>query len=191
MKHYEVGQKLIGKTIMVIANKGLDKTTTKEIVRNTDINEAYIYRFFEDKEDLLSKTFDKLDEELVNTATRYIEVMYMRNLDYEMRCRVFFNGVWRFLLSNKEKCLAFIRYYYSPYFHKHSVDSHKNRYKELVEKFCEAFKSESNVWMIINHILNVMLDFAVKIFDGELSDNDDTTEHIFRLVYNSVNQYFK
>lgn len=191
MKHYEVGQKLINKTIKVIANKGLDKTTTKEIVKNTEINEAYIYRFFDDKEDLLARTFDKLDEELVDITIHHIEVMYMRELEYEIRCRVFFNGVWRFLLSNREKCLAFIRYYYSPYFHKHSAENHRNRYEKLVEKFCDAFKAESNVWMIMNHILNVMLDFAVKIFEDELDDNDDTNEHVFRLVYNSVQQYFK
>jgi hypothetical protein len=45
--------------------------------------------------------------------------------------------------------------------------------------------------MLLNHILNVMLDFAVKVFDGAVSDSDDTAEHVFRLIYGSVKQYFR
>ena len=68
MSPQETRQTLIAKTISVIANEGLDKTTTKAITQGTGINEAYIYRNFKSKEDLLSKTFDELDEELVNKS---------------------------------------------------------------------------------------------------------------------------
>lgn len=110
MKHYDVQSRLIDRTIIVIAENGLDKTTTKAIVKGTDINEAYIYRYFSDKEDLLSHVFDTLDEELVAKVLQHLPVMYMRELEYELRCRVFFEAVWKFLLGNKEKCLAFVRY---------------------------------------------------------------------------------
>ena len=92
---------------------------------------------------------------------------------------------------NKDKCLTFIRYYYSPYFKQYSAESHNRRYKPLVEKFKDAFRDEANVWMLLNHILNVMLDFAVKVFDGAVPNNDDTAEHVFRLIYGSVKQYFR
>ncbi len=191
MKHQNVCSTLIDHTISVIANEGLDKTTTKAIVKGTEINEAYIYRYFDDKEDLLKRSFDKLDEELLAVAVREIDIMYMSQLDYELRCRIYFDKVWKFLLSNREKCVAFIRYYYSPYFVKYSSEEHKNRYLPLVQKFMDAFRAEANVWMLLNHILNVMLDFAVKVFDGAVSDSANTQEHIFRLVYYSVHPYFK
>ncbi len=69
MKRQNVCATLIDRTIVVIANEGLDKTTTKAIVSGTDINEAYIYRYFKDKEDLLKKSFDTLDNELYNVVT--------------------------------------------------------------------------------------------------------------------------
>ena len=191
MKHYDVQSRLIDRTIIVIAENGLDKTTTKAIVKGTDINEAYIYRYFSDKEDLLSHVFDTLDEELVAKVMQHLPVMYMRELEYELRCRVFFEAVWKFLLGNKEKCLAFVRYYYSPYFTKYSAESHKRRYVPVVEKFKEAFKDEADVWMILNHILNVMLDFALKVHNGQMSSDDDYAEHVFRVVYRSIEQYFK
>lgn len=191
MSPQDMREKLIARTISVIANEGLDKTTTKAITTGTGINEAYIYRHFSDKTDLLSKTFDKLDDELVAKVTQHLPVMYMQELEYELRCRVFFEAVWKFMLGSKEKCLAFIRYYYSPYFTKYSVESHRKRYVPIVEKFKDAFKDEADVWMILNHILNVMLDFAVKVYNGEMPDSDNYSEHVFLVIYRSVEQYFR
>lgn len=184
-------EKLIARTISVIANEGLDKTTTKAITTGTGINEAYIYRHFSDKKDLLSKAFDKLDEELVAKVMQHLPVMYMQELEYELRCRVFFEAVWKFLLGNKEKCLAFVQYYYSLYFTKYSAESHKRRYIPIVEKFKDAFKDEADVWMILNHILNVMLDFAVKVHNGQMPSEDNYSEHVFLVIYRSVEQYFR
>ena len=191
MKHYNVRNRLIENTISVIAESGLDKTTTKAIVKGTDINEAYIYSHFLDKEDLLSKTFETLDEELFQKAMQHVGIMYMSELEYETRCRMFFSAVWNFIIGNKNKCLAFVRYYYSPYFTKHSATTHKKRFLPLVEKFKDAFKTESDIWMILNHILNVMLGFAVLVHNDQMRKEDNYTEHVFRVIYHSVEQYFK
>ena len=112
-------------------------------------------------------------------------------MDYELRCRVFFSAVWKFLLGNRDKCLTYVRYYYSPYFTKFSAESHKKRFLQIVTKFEDAFKDEADVWMILNHILNVILDFAVMAHNGQTPKNDDYEEHVFRVVYYSVQQYFK
>lgn len=191
MKQDEFRQRLIDGTIHVIARDGIDKATTKSIGEETSINQAYIYRHFKDKEDMVAKAFDSLDDELVAKALQHVSVMYMKEMEYEMRCWVFFTSVWKFMLSNRDKCLTFIRYYYSPYFAKYSAEAHKRRYIPLVEKFKDAFRDEANVWMLLNHILNVMLDFAVKVFDGAVPDNNNTAEHVFRLIYGSVKQYFR
>jgi AcrR family transcriptional regulator len=191
MKHDEIRRALIDGTIHVIAKDGLDKATTKQIGTETSINEAYIYRCFADKEDMFAKAFETLDEELVSKTMQHVSIMYKQDLEYELRCRIFFSAIWKFLLSNKEKCLAFVRYYYSPYFSKYSVDEHKRRYRPLVEKFRDAFKDEADVWMILNHILNVMLDFSVKVHNGQMTKDDDYAEHVFRVIYASVKQYFR
>ena len=191
MKQDEFRRGLMDGTIHVIAKEGLDGATTKQIGLATSINEAYIYRCFEGKEDMFAKIFASLDEEIVTKAMQHVPVMYMQEMQYEMRCWVFFTSVWKFMLGNRDKCLTFIRYYYSPYFQRYSAEEHKKRYVPLVDKFRDAFRDEANVWMILNHILTTMLDFAVKVFDGAVPDNDDTAEHVFRLIYCSIRQYFK
>ena len=182
---------LLERTISVIADEGLDKTTTKAITAGTGINEAYIYRHFADKNSLLACTFDKLDYELVAQVTQNLPIMYMKEIEYEHRCRIFFDAIWRFMLGNRNHCLAFVRYYYSPYFVKYSLEAHKQRYLPLVDAFGKAFKKDADVWMILNHILNVMLDFAVKVHNGQMSKDDNYSEHVFRVIYRSIDQYFE
>ncbi len=191
MKRDETRRRLIEGAIRVIAKDGLDKASTKQIGIATSTNEAYIYRCFEDKNDMFAKTFDYLDEELFSTTIKHIDVMYIKNLEYETRCRFYFSKVWKFLLGNRDKCLTYVRYYYSPYFSAFSAETHKKRFAPLVSKFNDAFKDEADIWMILNHILNVMLDFAVKVHNGQMSDKDNYAEHVFRVIYRSVEQYFR
>ena len=191
MKKEIMRSQLIDGTIRVIARDGLEKATTKLIGLETSTNEAYIYRCFSNKEDMFAKVFDSLDEELENVVKQNVPVLFKQELEAEERCRKAFTSVWRFLLGNQDKCLTFVRYYYSPYFKNYSQEIHNRRYESLVEELKRAFRDEANVWMLLNHILNVMLDFAVKVFSGDVPDNDDTAEHVFRLVYVSVQQYFR
>lgn len=191
MESQKMRDTLIARTISVIATEGLDRTTTKAIVTGTGINEAYIYRLFEDKVDLLCKAFDSLDAELVEKTLEFFPVMQTPDMEKETRCRMYFLSVWNFMLGNKEKCLAFVRYYYSQYFARNSYEAHRERYKPLVERFSVAFTDEADVWMILNHILNVMLDFAVKVHNDQMKKEDDYVEHVFRVIYASVKQYFR
>lgn len=93
MNPQEVRQRLIANTIPVIAKEGLDKTTTKSITYGTEINEAYIYHFFDHKEDFLAKAFEALDEELVKKMMQHVSVMNMSELECELRWRVLFEAV--------------------------------------------------------------------------------------------------
>lgn len=191
MKQDELRQKLIDGAIHVIANDGLDKATTKHIGHAAMMNEVYIYRYFEDKEDLFSKTFDYLDEQLFEKIMQHFSVMDIQDMEFELRCRFFFFSIWSFLLGNRDNCLAYTRYYYSPYFMKYSCTAHQRRYQPFLEKIKPAFKEEADVWMILNHILNVILDFSVKVHNGQMSGEDNYAEHVFRVIYVSVKQYFK
>lgn len=191
MKREETRQKLIDGTIRVIAKEGLDKASTKQIGLTTSTNEAYIYRCFEDKEDMFARAFDALDEELLSKTMQHVEVMYRPDMEFVQRGRSYFFAVWKFLLGNRDKCLTYMQYFYSPYFTKYSAEDHKKRFMPLVDKFSGAFKDEADIWMILNHILNVMLDFAVKVHNGQMSGSDDYAEHVFRVIYASVKQYFR
>lgn len=191
MKQDELRQALIDGAIHVIAQNGFDKATTKAISNATGINEVYIYRLLGSKEKVFEAAFEYLDKQLVNKAMLHIDVMYIPEMDYETRCRIYFLAIWRFLIGNRDEILMYVRYYYSQYFKKHSAVAHELRYRPLIDKFGDAFRDEANTWLILNHILNVMLDFAVKVHNDEMPNEDDYTEHVFRVIFQSVKQYFR
>lgn len=185
----EIRQALIDGTVRVVARNGLDKATTKALATEAGVNEVNIYRMFNGKDDLLKKTFSALDNELVSEILSRLPIMDVTAMPIEDRCRALFFFVWKYLVGNSEKCLCFIRYYYSPYFTKYSYDEHKQRFQSVEEKMTPAFQKNSDVWMLLNHILNIMLDFAIKVFNGDVPDSDGTAEHVFLLVFSSVKPY--
>ncbi len=191
MKQDAIRRSLIDGTIHVIAKNGLDKASTKQISLATSINEAYIYRYFADKEDLFAKSFASLDDQLVEKTMAHFPIMNMTEMDFEMRCWAYFTAIWRFVTGNPNECSAYVQYFYSPYFTKYSATEHKERFMPLVNKFKGAFRDEANVWMILNHILNVILDFAIKVHRNLMPNDDDYTEHVFRVIYISVKHYFR
>ena len=191
MKTDLMRQILIDGTIRVIAAEGLGKASTKQIGKATNVNEAYIYRCFANKEDMFLKAFNALDDELLTTTFQHSSILYMDKMDFDMRCRMYFAVIWQFLLGNKDKCLAYVRYFYSPDFAEYAAKDHEVRFKPLVERFRVAFLDEADVWMILNHILNVMLDFAVKVHNGLMPDDERYSEHVFRVIYASIKQYFR
>ena len=196
MKQEEIRHALIEGTIRTIAENGLDKTTTKALSTAAGgYNEVYIYRLFEGKEDLLSKAFSTLDEELLQETLKLIPIMERDELSVRERFWQMFCGLWQFMMSNRERCLAFIRYYHSPYFARYSAEEHRRRYAEFVEIARPFFREDAHVWMIISHVLSVMMEFATKVFNGTIDNyderRDDYMEHIFRVIYEAVKQYFK
>ena len=191
MKRTDKRQKLIEGTIYVIATEGLDKASTKQIGKTTSINEAYIYRYFKGKEDMFAKTFEYLDQELYAKVMQHMDVMYITGVPFIQRCRTYFFLLWQFLLEDRNEFLTYVRYFYSTYFVKYSLEGHQKRVAQIVERFRPAFIDEADVQMILEYILNVMLDFAVKVFNGQMPENDNYAEHVFRVVYAAIRQYFR
>lgn len=191
MKQEEIRDRLIDGAICVVARDGLDKATAKAIQQQSGLNVVYIYRCFDNKDDLLAAAFASLDRELIAEINRRLPIMWMSGITVEDRCRMLFAFVWKFLLQNRDKCLTYVRYYYSPNFQHLSLERHRRDFRSTVTRISVAFKEEADVWMILNHILNVLLDFASKVHNGEMSSEDDYTEHVFRVIYQSVKQYFK
>lgn len=53
----EVREALLNSTVRIVAQYGLERTTTKLIAADAQINEAYIYRCYDSKDSLLQQHF--------------------------------------------------------------------------------------------------------------------------------------
>lgn len=176
--------------IFIIAEYGLDRVTTKELTAVAKTrNEVYIYRLFHNKHDLLVKMFDMLDRELVCAFATSLDIMRDDDRPYEERARMMFHRLWRFMLGDRHRCLAFLQYYYSPLYVKHSADKHMELYMPLIERFGAMFKPGCNMWRLTNYMLDIMLTMAIKVFRGEIEDTPEIEEKTFLLIYRALYPY--
>ncbi len=180
----------IDSAIHVVACDGIDRTTTKSLATHAGFNEVYIYRIFGGKENLLKETFDVLDTQFRDCLLQHIEIMYDSSLSMKERCWRFFNKVWEFIFSDEEKCLFFIRYYHSRFFDTYSIKFRRQTYDEVMKKFVSAFKEDIDVWLLLNHIFDVLFASAIKILRKDVANDERAAVSTFALIYMALEPYF-
>ena len=185
MNKEEIREKLMESAIHVVATEGIHKATTKAIATHSGVNEVYIYRMFEDKDDLFAQTFALIDSELIACIMKYEPIMQMKEIEIKERCYIFFKACWKNILDY-DKCSFFIKYYYSQYYNSYSPLKRRKAYAEVIDSFAPAFKSGTDVWRMFNRILDIVYSTIIKILRAEIPDNDETAEEVFAVVYSAI-----
>ena len=188
MKKEDLRQTLIESAIHVVAADGIHKATTKAIATHSGINEVYIYRIFNDKEDLFAQTFSAIDEELISCILKYVPIMDISGIEIEERCYIFFKSCWNNILDY-DKCSFFIKYYYSHYYNTYSPLKRRAAYSKVIERFKPAFKNGTDVWHMFNRILDIVYSTIIKILRHEIPDDEKTAEEVFRVVYSAIEPF--
>ena len=199
MKHEaEIREILIENTIRLIAEGGFEKATTKEITHSGaapedfKMNEVYIYRLFGSKEKLYEEAFVRLDRELYEALMAGVKNGFnateggTRDKFY-----AFFLQIWSFLLHNETRCRSFVRFYYSIYFKGTALLSHKRLFDGLESFARPLFKHEADVSAILHCVFTTMLDFAIRVYNGDLEDSEINRPHIFNVLFCMMMTYFK
>jgi AcrR family transcriptional regulator len=73
----EMRQVFIDSAVRVVARDGMEKTTTKAIASEAKLNEAYIYKCFSGKDDLLSAALHMEDVNIANLLQKTLPIMHM------------------------------------------------------------------------------------------------------------------
>lgn len=187
--HNKLRNQLIDGAIKAVSVYGLEGLTTRSIEQQCKLKDSYIYRYFEDKEDLLKKAFIKEDKAFVETIEANFSVMYDSSIDFKERCFSLWKPCWQYLVSRPDVCKFCVRYYYSTYFAQQAASEHTTICKNLVAKFAEAFPKNVNVNILIHHILEIMLNYGMKVSLGELENSEETSNMIFDIIYTIVSRY--
>ncbi len=193
----EIKELLISNTIHLISEGGFEKATTKELtycggnLPNLKMNEVYLYRIFGSKENLYEAAFVCLDNELFYAFRRGVEAVGGFASASKDTLYKFFLMAWQFILGNEERCRCYVRYYYSIYFKGHSLEAHKKLFEGIVAEMAPFFKSEADVVSILHSVFTALLDFGIRVYNGDLEDSEINTPHIFNVLYCMMSTYFK
>jgi len=193
----EIKELLIENAIHLIAEGGFEKATTKELTHcggqlpDFKMNEVYIYRFFGSKEKLYETAFVRLDTELFHAFKHGVEIIGGFDDSRKEKLESFFSMAWQFILGNEERCRCYVRYYYSIYFKGASLEAHRKLFAGMVDEMTPIFKEEADVSSILHSVFTALFDFAIRVYNGELEDNDENRPHIFNVLYCMMITYFK
>ena len=193
----EVREILINNAIRLIAEGGFEKATTKAITHSggelsgMKMNEVYIYRIFGSKEHLYEVAFERLDTEFLYALRDCIDQIEEFRVNTKDKLFKTFLTIWRFVLQNEARCRCYIRYYYSVYFKEASLERHNRLFREIIAEFAPLFKEDADVKSIMHSVLTTLLDFAVRVYNGDLKDDDINTPHVFNVLYCTMMTYFK
>lgn len=169
-------------TVRVVARDGLDKATTKAIAREAKLNEAYIYKCFAGKDDLLNEALNMEDANFAVLLDELFPVVYDERLSYRERAYVIWKRSWDFILEEPDDCIFYIRFYFASIGLNHVYRKHMDAYRPLVERVRPWFKEGTNMEMLCHQVFCTMLFFAARVMDGDLENDEETTQWVFNQI---------
>lgn len=189
MKNDSRRTQLIDATIRVIGTEGIDAATTKRIGNETGINEAYIYRCFNNKVDMFVKTFEYLDELLFSKLASCTEQIKLCGNKYEIWCHFYFEPLLKFFREDSDKWNTYIQYYYSAYYETNSLDEHLKRLNVLGARMNDMFITDTNTPMLISYMVSTLMDYCYRANNRILPHKDIESQEICHMIYESIKQY--
>jgi hypothetical protein len=61
----------------------------------------------------------------------------------------------------------------------------------MIAEMTPIFKEEADVVSILHSVFTAMFDFAIRVYNGDLEDNEINRPHIFNVLYCMMALYFK
>ena len=191
MELQNIKQALIDSAVRVVARDGVEKATTKAIAAEAKLNEAYIYKCFPSKDELLSEAFLMEDTRFSTFLGKTLPVMRTPGLLWRERAYILWKRSWEHILGIPDDCGFYIRYYYSASCRAHAYEMHLACYKPLIERASHVFLPGTNMDMLIHQIFSTMLFFASRVLNGELENSEATTQWAFEQIYSFVVPHVK
>ena len=176
----EARQELLKSTVNVVAKQGIQNATTKALSIESNLGEVYIYRHFNNKDDLFKETFDSLDRELMHMMLQSLKANESKNADVQTGFKSIFHDFWNFCLSDRNKCSFFIQYYYSSYYAGHSEAERKQIYQPFLDAIAPYFQEHTDCWMELNHMYDIVFSKLLRVIRGTMPDNAITEEAVYR-----------
>lgn len=168
--------------VRVVARDGLEKATTKNIAKEAHLNEAYIYRCFPGKDELLSEALHQEDVNFVRLLLELLDANHALGLNFKERAYVLWKRSWDFILELSDDFLFYVRYYYSTCRGK-AYEEHLECYKPVVERCRPYFKEGVNMDILVHQIFSTMLFFGCRVITGELTHDEETACKTFEQIY--------
>ena len=71
------------------------------------------------------------------------------------------------------------------------MEAHKKLFESMVANLAPAFKEKADVYAILHSVFTAMFDFAIRVYNGDLDDNEINRPHVFNVLFCMMATYLK
>lgn len=191
MTQNRIRNALMDGAIKVVARDGLEKITTRSIASECDLHDAYIYRYFIDKDDLLMRTFIREDKAMTARIKENLEKSDLKGKSIEEVLRAIVMPIWEFLMENEDVCKFYVRYYYLIHFEKDAIEEFREDNRTLRGTFEDLFPQGADLELMFHYHMDTLLNIAMKVTTDEIEKTPDIGERVFKLLYSVTKVFLK
>lgn len=192
--HLNRKQNLINSAVKVVATIGLEDTTTKTICAQAKLNEAYLYRSFNNKDHLLLESYLQENEKLMKLIIDEVDAQnaHIQTRSLEQRSKGVILKAWDYLTQNPDVCKFLVYYYQSSQFTKLALPEHDKWANVLLDKInLESYTNKEYARTILYVLFNTVFSMAKQVADGRLPKTKETAEMVFDCVYILISACYK
>jgi len=179
-------QALLDAVKTAVSKYGVDGASTRKIGETAHVDDSYIYRFFNDREDLLFQAYMMYMTPMMDEAVRLMRELTGNKLGLHLRdcAGVVFRYVWEKLVSDPELCSFANYYYHSHLFQESAAEYHAKQVDDIVNALSWLFWNEAEAKNCIYALFTLVFDNTHNVVMGRLANTPETEQLVFDLLFN-------
>ena len=175
---------LIRAAVHAVARDGLERTTTRSIGKVAGINDAYIYRYFKDKEDLLCRAYVLLNERMIGLLMDRIGELGKQSIENGRdRFAYVVRGLWDVLIQDTDACLFCDYYYHSASYKKYAAEAHRALTLRMLDKLSEGYTIGAQAEYSLYYLMESIFCFAARAADDRYPAGEDAFGQMIDRLY--------
>ena len=191
MDRQKIREEFIKAAITIGANEGLAAVTMRAMSNHANINSAFLYRVFDDVEDVHLQAFMSVNHALIEKMTENLKI-YDEGVVTDEKIKLFFKNLWNYVKKDSERFEYFIKYYYNKVFpNDYANEECRICMKPVLDKMGLFFKEKTNLNRELFHLLAIFIEYAALVRNGVYPDNDQTNKKVCNLVLSLISNRLK
>ena len=163
-----------------VAKYGLSGVTTRNVAEIAQVNDAYIYHFFKDKEDLLLQAYCYENGRIFQSILYAIDKVSPLSQSFREKARMCFQRIWKTMLSDPERLTFCVFYYHSAHF-KNAEEYHNGQLEELHKRLGEFFPNKEVCSQTMYAVCTLLYDSAYSVVSGQEEDTEAYAERVLEM----------
>jgi hypothetical protein len=183
MDRQKIREEFVKAAVTIGANEGLAAATLCAMSNQANLNSAFLYRAFDDVEDVHLQAFMSVNRALAEKLTENLKIFDDGIISDEKVAR-FFRTLWNDIKKDSEMFEYFIKYYYNNVFpNDYANEECRICMEPVLHKMGLFFKEKTNLNRELFHLLTILIEYAALVRNGVYPDNDQTDKEVCNLAF--------